>query len=223
MRNSQFKARHFFDFKTSLPVILAFLLYLGLWLIIDIHIVSHCVLFNQKDRECKYSDEMHREQVKARWKSICWEQTNLNPVSQPTGYPFTTSFSYIIVDTRDFLKALIHTMDTASWTFSHSFTPQFQAMRSGLPQTLICFLHVIWIILGQLDLESRIDAAKALDSPHQEMIQELSVLLAKITKSLADATGSIPSYDQKQFEWVCNTYPKNNHRTADRFYSSWKV
>ncbi|KAF8802360.1 TBCC-domain-containing protein [Phlegmacium glaucopus] len=71
-------------------------------------------------------------------------------------------------------------MDTASWTFSHSFTPQFQALRS--------------------DLESRIDVAKALDSPSQELIQELSVLLAKITKSLADATGSIPSYDQKQYE-----------------------
>jgi len=71
-------------------------------------------------------------------------------------------------------------MDPANWAFSHSFIPQFQAMRS--------------------DLESRVDAAKALDLPPQELIHELSALLAKMAKSLADATGSIPSYDQKQFE-----------------------
>lgn len=59
---------------------------------------------------------------------------------------------------------------------------------------------------GWLDLESRIDAAKALDSPPQEVIHELSALLAKMTKSLADATGSIPSYDQKQFEIVGMQY-----------------
>jgi hypothetical protein len=56
---------------------------------------------------------------------------------------------------------------------------------------------------ADLDLESRVDAAKALvDLPPQELIHELSALLAKMTKSLADATGSIPSYDQKQFEIV---------------------
>lgn len=59
------------------------------------------------------------------------------------------------------------------------------------------------IIGAELDLESRVDAAKALtDLPPQELIHELSALLAKMTKSLADATGSIPSYDQKQFEIV---------------------
>jgi hypothetical protein len=55
-------------------------------------------------------------------------------------------------------------------------------------------------------LESRVDAVKALDLPPQELINELSVLLAKMTKSLADATGSIPSYDQKQFEIVGMQY-----------------
>ncbi|KAF8153247.1 tubulin binding cofactor C-domain-containing protein [Crassisporium funariophilum] len=68
-------------------------------------------------------------------------------------------------------------MDDSNWAFSVSFTPQFQAMRS--------------------DLESRIIAAK---SPLPDVVQELSVLLAKMTKALADATGSIPSYDQKQYE-----------------------
>ncbi|KDR74955.1 hypothetical protein GALMADRAFT_249908 [Galerina marginata CBS 339.88] len=71
-------------------------------------------------------------------------------------------------------------MDTANWTFSQSFTPQFQAMRS--------------------DLESQISTAKSTASPPPEIIQGLSVSLAKATKALADATGSIPSYDQKQYE-----------------------
>lgn len=73
-------------------------------------------------------------------------------------------------------------------------------MRSGLLQTLT-YLLFFWT-LSWLDLESRIDAAKALDLPPQELIQDLSASLVKITKSLADATGSIPSYDQKQFEIV---------------------
>lgn len=61
-------------------------------------------------------------------------------------------------------------------------------------------------------MESRVDAVKALDLPPQEVIHELSGLLAKMTKSLADATGSIPSYDQKQFEIVGMRYlSKNKH------------
>ena len=79
-------------------------------------------------------------------------------------------------------------------------------MRSGLAQTLIYSSYFFWIIWGWLDLESRVDAVKALDLPSQELIHDLSALLAKMTKSLADATGSIPSYDQKQFEIVGMQY-----------------
>lgn len=97
-------------------------------------------------------------------------------------------------------------------------------MRSGLPQTLIYFPYFFWTMWGWLDLESRVDAVKALDLRPQELIQELSALLVKITKSLADATGSIPSYDQKQFEIVGMQYlSKNKHLRTDRFLSSWKV
>ncbi|KAF9045246.1 tubulin binding cofactor C-domain-containing protein [Panaeolus papilionaceus] len=71
-------------------------------------------------------------------------------------------------------------METPTWTFSQNFTTQFQAMRS--------------------DLESRIESAKSGGSVTQETITELSILLAKATRALADATGSIPSYDQKQYE-----------------------
>ena len=97
-------------------------------------------------------------------------------------------------------------------------------MRSGLLQTLIYFSYSFWMIWGWLDLESRVDAVKALDLRPQELIQELSALLAKITKSLADATGSIPSYDQKQFEIVGMQYlSRNKHLRADHSLSSWKV
>ena len=110
-------------------------------------------------------------------------------------------------------------MDTANWTFSHSFIPQFQAMRSGLLQTLIYFSYFFWMMIwGWLDLESRVDAAKALDLPPQELIHELSALLAKITKSLADATGSIPSYDQKQLEIVGMQYI---YQRTKHFLKSW--
>ncbi|PPQ77110.1 hypothetical protein CVT25_010804 [Psilocybe cyanescens] len=79
-------------------------------------------------------------------------------------------------------------MEESNWSFSQSFTPQFQAMRS--------------------ELESQISAAKNTPSPPQETIQDLSVLLAKATKALADATGSIPSYDQKQYEIQLKTLEK---------------
>jgi len=39
-------------------------------------------------------------------------------------------------------------------------------------------------------------------SPSQDLIQDLTLSLAKVTKALVDATGSIPSYDQKQYQTV---------------------
>ncbi|KAF8958938.1 tubulin binding cofactor C-domain-containing protein [Flammula alnicola] len=71
-------------------------------------------------------------------------------------------------------------MANSNWSFLQTFTPQFQAMRS--------------------ELESRIEAAKAVPSPPPDVLQELTLLLGKATKALADATGSIPTYDQKQYE-----------------------
>ncbi|KIJ93724.1 hypothetical protein K443DRAFT_381023 [Laccaria amethystina LaAM-08-1] len=75
------------------------------------------------------------------------------------------------------------TSDDSNWPFSRTFTFQFQASRYAL--------------------ESRIAAASnssSKSSPSPEHIQELSISLAKLTKTLAGATGSLPSYDQKQYE-----------------------
>jgi len=51
-----------FNFKTSLAAIFAFLLSFGLWLIIDVHIIGHDVLFNKKDQECKDVGDSDEEQ-----------------------------------------------------------------------------------------------------------------------------------------------------------------
>lgn len=53
-----------------------------------------------------------------------------------------------------------------------------------------------------VELEDKIKAAKLDPAPTPESLQEISVLLAKATKTLADATGGIPTYDQRQYEIV---------------------
>ncbi|KAF9011882.1 tubulin binding cofactor C-domain-containing protein [Cyathus striatus] len=65
------------------------------------------------------------------------------------------------------------------WSFSQAFSTQFQTARS--------------------ELESRVNAATT-TTPSTETLQSLSLELSKLTKSLADAAGSIPNYDQKQYE-----------------------
>ncbi|KAK7042428.1 tubulin-folding cofactor C [Favolaschia claudopus] len=70
-------------------------------------------------------------------------------------------------------------MSDPTWSFSQSFSAQFQASRT--------------------ELESRVEASKS-TQPTTDALQALSVELAKLTKTLSDATGSIPSYDQRQYE-----------------------
>lgn len=54
-------------------------------------------------------------------------------------------------------------------------------------------------------MESRIDAFRtSLNPVSQAELQELSVEVAKLAKSLSDATGSLPSYDQRQYEQQLN-------------------
>ena len=57
-------------------------------------------------------------------------------------------------------------------------------------------------LIVALELEAKIDAAKLAHAPTSESIQGISGLLAKATKILADATGGIPTYDQRQYEIV---------------------
>ncbi|KAF9530526.1 tubulin binding cofactor C-domain-containing protein [Crepidotus variabilis] len=71
-------------------------------------------------------------------------------------------------------------MEGATWTFSQSFTSDFQAMRS--------------------DLETQVEHANLKGLSSAETLQGLTSSLAKAAKALADAAGSIPSYDQKLYE-----------------------
>ncbi|KAF7366688.1 Tubulin-folding cofactor C [Mycena sanguinolenta] len=70
-------------------------------------------------------------------------------------------------------------MSDLTWTFSQSFSAQFQASRA--------------------ELESRVDLAKS-TKVTADVLQTLSLDLATLTKTLSDATGSLPSYDQRQYE-----------------------
>ncbi|KAF9467159.1 tubulin binding cofactor C-domain-containing protein [Collybia nuda] len=68
----------------------------------------------------------------------------------------------------------------STWTFAQEFGNQFKVSCS--------------------DIESRINFLKSASPVDQELFGEVNVELAKLTKSLADATGSLPSYDQRQYE-----------------------
>ncbi|KAJ7672611.1 tubulin binding cofactor C-domain-containing protein [Mycena polygramma] len=70
-------------------------------------------------------------------------------------------------------------MSNPAWSFSQTFSAQFLASRT--------------------ELESRVDLAKS-SKITADALQDLSLDLAKLTKTLADATGSLPSYDQRQYE-----------------------
>lgn len=71
--------------------------------------------------------------------------------------------------------------------------------------SLVCFVILVRSLLpAELSipaLESRIEKARAGPSS-QDDLNELSHSLAKLSKDLADASGSLPSYDQKQYELV---------------------
>ncbi|CAK5274212.1 unnamed protein product [Mycena citricolor] len=73
-------------------------------------------------------------------------------------------------------KDLIHTttMSDAQWSFSQTFASQFQNART--------------------ELESRIASATAAS------VDDLSIDLAKFTKMLGEAVGSLPTYEQRQYE-----------------------
>ncbi|KAJ7572517.1 tubulin binding cofactor C-domain-containing protein [Mycena floridula] len=66
----------------------------------------------------------------------------------------------------------------AKWAFAKEFATQFQS--------------------SQTDLETRLAAAKT--NPSKDLLDELAVDLAKATKELAEATGSLPNHDQRAYE-----------------------
>lgn len=54
---------------------------------------------------------------------------------------------------------------------------------------------------GHVDLGNRLESAKSATASQNDL-QTFTVELAKLTKALSDATGSLPSYDQRQCELV---------------------
>jgi hypothetical protein len=98
-------------------------------------------------------------------------------------------------------------MTDSNWTFSQEFYSKFHISRSG-PQAftsrteLKAISFSFWF--NPIDLAAQIESAKASPPiPARDVLQAFSVELAKLTKSLVDATGSLPAYDQRQCELVC--------------------
>ncbi|KAG6830186.1 hypothetical protein H0H92_001772 [Tricholoma furcatifolium] len=71
-------------------------------------------------------------------------------------------------------------MTDSTWSFSQNFSVQFLTSRS--------------------ELETHIRNATSTVQVSEDFLQELTAELARLVRSLADATGFIPRYDQRQFE-----------------------
>jgi hypothetical protein len=113
-------------------------------------------------------------------------------------------------------------MSTPTWTFATSFLTSFQRTTSGpsIYSTPYSYPHPRTLIIDRnpIDLEARIHASQSQTQTQtilQDEVQAFVLELAKLTKSLADATGSLPSYDQRQCELVCTT----TYNPASRYIS----
>lgn len=104
--------------------------------------------------------------------------------------------------------------DQTIWAFSQNFTSEFRTIRSGqwFGQNKNLWSH---LTKERSDLERRLNDAKA--SPTVELLQSLSIDIAKLTKTLADATSSLPAYDQKLYETAGLSSYLNKHLWAHRF------
>jgi hypothetical protein len=109
---------------------------------------------------------------------------------------------------------------------------QRDRLWSGLPQTIS---YPCNLTQGFAELASRLDALKTgLDIP-PATVQAVTSDLSRLAKSLSDATGSLPSYDQRQCELVSSVLSRQkdsrssyqtatqgtreNHRRASRGFS----
>lgn len=70
----------------------------------------------------------------------------------------------------------------------------------ALRSSPFCHSHFLYRLRPEPDLEGRLTALKSNGSDGE--LQSVTVDLAKLTKSLTDASGSLPSYDQRQCELV---------------------
>ncbi|KAG6331076.1 hypothetical protein ID866_8013 [Astraeus odoratus] len=74
-------------------------------------------------------------------------------------------------------------MSDSKWTFAHNFCADFQSKAA--------------------DITSRLDQLKYSTAVTPDRVQAVAVDLSRLAKDLSEATGSLPSYDQRQCETVC--------------------
>jgi len=80
-------------------------------------------------------------------------------------------------------------MSETKWTFSQKFYADFNTTAS--------------------ELALRLDALKSSSAVPPDAMQTIASDLSRMTKSLSDATGSLPSYDQRQCELQLKALEKN--------------
>ncbi|KAI5994519.1 tubulin binding cofactor C-domain-containing protein [Pisolithus albus] len=78
-------------------------------------------------------------------------------------------------------------MSESKWTFAQNFCAEFHVKAA--------------------EITSRLDDIKR-DNPSPETVQAVAVDVSRLAKSLADATGSLPSYDQRQCEMQLQSLEK---------------
>ncbi|KAF9233910.1 tubulin binding cofactor C-domain-containing protein [Melanogaster broomeanus] len=80
-------------------------------------------------------------------------------------------------------------MAESKWTFAQKFCTDFNVTAS--------------------ELATRLDALKSSSIASSDAVQAIASDLSRLTKSLSDATGSLPSYDQRQCELQLKTLEKS--------------
>ncbi|KAI6107772.1 tubulin binding cofactor C-domain-containing protein [Pisolithus croceorrhizus] len=78
-------------------------------------------------------------------------------------------------------------MSESKWSFAQNFYAEFQVKAA--------------------EITSRLDDVKR-DNPSLETVQAVAADVSRLAKSLADATGSLPSYDQRQCEMQLKSLEK---------------
>ncbi|SRR6266404_4103540 len=84
-------------------------------------------------------------------------------------------------------------------TFQRNFYLQFQASRAG--SRAFYFDLRLFLSDFHVDLTTRLETAKNTLTPNNDL-QELALDIRKLRKQLTDATGFLPSYDQRQCQAV---------------------
>lgn len=70
------------------------------------------------------------------------------------------------------------------------------------------YIETVPLFTQSTDLETRIERATQSTPVSRQSLDSFNLELAKLSKSLVDATGSIPNFDQRNCETVSDSPPK---------------